>query len=63
MKKAYIQPTTEVLKLSLHGLLMASGVQSDKKDIGYGGVDEEGDHDPAARRRRDVWSEESEEEE
>ena len=38
----------------------AKSVTSDN-GIGYGGVDEEGDHDPAARRRRDVWDEEEEE--
>ena len=62
MKKAYLQRTTDVLKLSLHGLLMASGVQSDDKGIEYGGVDEEGDRDPASRRRRnDVWGDDEEE--
>ena len=61
MKKAYLQPATEVLKLSLHGLLMASGVQSDNKGIEYGGVDEEGTQDPAARRHRDAWDDDIEE--
>ncbi len=30
--------------------------------IDYGGVDEDGEKDPAARRRRNVWDEEEEEE-
>ena len=55
MKRTYLTPQTSVLALSLHGLLMASGVQNDNKGIGYGGVDEEGGKDPAARRRHDVW--------
>jgi len=41
---------------------VASG--GDVDDIGYGGVDEEGELDPASRRhRRDVWEDSEEEEE
>ena len=31
----------------------------DVDDINYGGVDEDGELDPASRRRRDVWEDES----
>lgn len=32
------------------------------EDITYGGVDEDGQKDPASRRRRDVWEDEELEE-
>ncbi|MCR4809312.1 MAG: hypothetical protein K5896_05585 [Prevotella sp.] len=57
MKKKYLQPWTVVIKLKHATMLCASkGVTSDK-GIGYGGVDEEGEKDPEARRRRNVWEE------
>lgn len=57
MKKKYLQPWTVVIKLKHATMLCASkGVTSDK-GIGYGGVDEEGEKNPEARRRRNVWEE------
>ena len=41
----------------------SEGVTSSDKDIDYGGVDEDGELDPASRRRRDVWEDEELEEE
>lgn len=61
MKKTYQQPETITLRVELPSLLEDSlGVTSDK-GIGYGGVDEEGERDPASRRT--LWDEEEEEEE
>ena len=40
----------------------SEGVTSNN-GIDYGGVDEDGELDPASRRRRDVWDDEEEEEE
>ena len=39
---------------------MICGLQgvTSEKDIGYGGVDEEGTKDPASRRYRNEWEEE-----
>lgn len=63
IKKTYQRPATQVLKISLQGLLLGSDVQSDN-GIGYGGVDGEGTKDPATRRRRNEWdSEETENDE
>lgn len=39
----------------------SQGVTSADVDIDYGGVDEQGDKDPSARRRQDVWEDEEEE--
>jgi len=63
IKKTYQRPATQVLKISLQGLLLGSSVQSDN-GIGYGGVDGEGTKAPAASRRRNEWdSEETENDE
>ena len=63
MKKTYIQPLTEVVRMSMVGMICGSqDVKSNKGyGIGYGGVDEDGEKDPASRRRRDVWDEGEEE--
>ena len=60
MKKTYLQPWAIAAETEYTTLICTSGVTTDN-GIGYGGVDEEGDHDPAARRRRVVWDEEEEE--
>lgn len=52
MKKTYIGPITEVIKLTAEEQIMA--VSSDK-GIGYGGVDEEGTYDPASRELDFLW--------
>ena len=59
MKKTYLKPLTEVVRIGTTMMVCASdGVTSPGKGIGYGGVDEKGEKDPASRRRRDVWDDE-----
>ena len=61
MKKTYFSPETTVVSMAMAQMVCQSGVTS--KGIGYGGVDEDGTKDPAARRRRrDAWDDEEEEE-
>ena len=60
MKKTYFTPLMKVLEVSTAWPLAVSGVESDK-DISYGGVDEDGSLEPAARRRPDVWDDGQEE--
>ena len=57
MKKTYLQPSVMVAYIGTATIVCASeGVTSSDKDIDYGGVDEDGDLDPASRKyRRDVW--------
>ena len=49
MKKHYISPDINVTLFTASGFLCGSGVHSDDKDIGYGGVDD-GTHTPGAPR-------------
>ena len=49
MKKTYIQPDIEILVEEPVEMLAISGVGNDDYGIGYGGVDENGSLDPAAR--------------
>ncbi len=67
-KKIYMSPMTSVLAVEYaSALAVASGVNGDKdgdapgSDIGYGGVDEEGNMNPSSRRK-DVWDDEEAEE-
>lgn len=51
MKKMYLTPVTEIANAQPTRLLAASGVTgqlNDNLEIGYGGVDEEGEKDPSA---------------
>ena len=59
MKKIYAYPQTVITDIEVREFLMASGVSDPERDIDYGGVDEEGDKDPASRRR-DIWKDEEE---
>ena len=59
MKKTYMAPVTEMIKMDITEQLLT--VSGGDKNIGYGGVDEDGEKDPASRRRRDVWDEGEEE--
>ena len=45
-KKEYMTPSMELIDMDALTLLAGSGVTSD--DIGYGGVDENGELDPSA---------------
>ena len=66
MKKNYMTPATEWLFVKSASLLTGSGVSGSGNgdapgsDIGYGGTDDEGNMDPAARRHNDVWEDEEE---
>lgn len=60
MKKTYEAPETSVLEIApVRPIAGSTDIQSDK-GIGYGGVDTEGSLDPSARRHRDVWYDEEE---
>lgn len=63
MKKLYITPATAVSTITAASLLTSAsqGVTSDGRNIGYGGVDNEGTQVPGTRRYRDIWDEEEEE--
>jgi len=60
-KKDYVRPCIMVEKMNAAELICVSqGVTSDV-GINYGGIDEEGEQDPAARRRyHDVWQDDEE---
>ena len=62
MKKNYIAPESKTMVMSMVSIVCQSGVFSEQ-GIGYGGVDEEGEMEPAARRRCNVWNDEEEEDE
>ena len=50
MKKVYFAPQTEILEYMTEEMIAASGVISeDPFDIGYGGIDIEGELDPESR--------------
>ena len=61
MKKIYAHPQTVITDMEAREFLMSSGVSDQERNIDYGGVDEEGQKDPASRRRR-KWDEEENEE-
>ena len=63
MKKRYMAPESLLVETELLTMVCTSGGvkgEGTGSDIGYGGVDDEGKKDPAARRY-DVWEEEDEE--
>lgn len=62
MKKTYLKPLTEVVRMGMTMMICTSESVTSNNGIDYGGVDEDGEKDPAARRRRNVWDEEEEEE-
>jgi hypothetical protein len=55
MKKRYMTPTIEVEDYSLENQLLV--VSAPGKGLGYGGVDTEGNLDPASREFDDLWDE------
>lgn len=63
MKKTYTRPLTTEVRLPALRLLGASDPIRSDKGIGYGGVDEEGEHEVDARRpgHRNVWDDDDEE--
>lgn len=58
MKKTYIKPSVEVDGMEAETFICASQGVTSTMGIGYGGVDEDGDKDPASRRYSGVWDEE-----
>lgn len=57
MKKEYMQPAIVMVQTKLAMMICGSQDITSDVGIGYGGVDEEGELDPAARRHN-VWDEE-----
>lgn len=64
MKKRYMAPESLLVETELLTMVCTSGGVKGKGtggDIGYGGVDDEGKKDPAARRY-DVWEDDDDDE-
>ena len=60
MKKKYLTPSAEMETMEIVMMLCASNsIQSSDGSITYGGVDEDGEKDPASRRQ-DIWNNEDE---
>ena len=58
MKKTYIEPSIEMEGMEGETIICVSqGVTSDN-GITYGGVDENGEKDPASRRSNGLWEDE-----
>ena len=57
MKKIYITPAMKAAAMEMENLMTDSGVVS-TQGIGYGGVDEDGTIEPAARGYNGLWDEE-----
>ena len=62
MKKVYMTPTLEVVRMMTMQVLAGSGVTGNN-GIGHGGIDHDGSHDPSAPHHRYNEDEEDEEEE
>ena len=62
MKKAYIIPTMEVVRMMTMQVLAGSGSVTGK-DIGYGGVDTSGNMNPSSPHYHGVDEEDEEDEE
>ena len=58
MKKTYIEPSIEMEGMEAEAFICGSQGVTSNNGITYGGVDEDGDIDPASRVNRDVWDEE-----
>lgn len=55
-RKRYLAPAIKTDEMDALLLQSASKAISDEqRGIGYGGVDVEGDKDPASRRQQDIW--------
>ena len=64
MKKTYIEPYMQMVFTATQSMIcLSNGGVTSGNGIGYGGVDEEGKEEPAARRHNDMWDDESEDEE
>ena len=59
MKKTYLKPSTEVVRIGTNTMICTSPGVKSNNGIDYGGIDEEGVKDPASRRHSyDVWDDE-----
>lgn len=58
MKKTYIEPSVEMDGMEAEIFICASQGVTSTVGIGYGGVDEDGDLDPASRRQNGLWEDE-----
>jgi hypothetical protein len=63
MKKTYMKPSAEVVRMGMTMMICTSEGVTSNNGIDYGGVDEDGEKDPAARRHRNVWDDEEDMEE
>ena len=57
MKKTYLQPLTEVVKMETVRMICVSGGITSGNGIGYGGVDDGGGLDPSSRGLDDLFDE------
>lgn len=62
MKKVYITPTLEVVRMMTMQVLAGSGITG-PQGTSYGGIDHNGTHDPSAPHHHYKEDEEDEEEE
>lgn len=63
MKRIYIQPSVTMAHIDTETIICQSQkIWSDlDENLGYGGVDEDGELTPSSRQRRTVWEDEEEE--
>ena len=59
-KKAYMQPTTNVVRLNSHAIMLTNSVNTNLEDLRGGNTS--GDQGAAWSRGKSVWDEEDEEE-
>ena len=58
MKRTYLQPSTEVAIMGAEEMICSSqDITSSNGEITYGGIDENGELDPASRRQYNAWEE------
>jgi hypothetical protein len=55
MKKTYMKPSITVESTETSTMICSSQRITSDNGINYGGVDVEGDKDPASRRQQDIW--------
>ena len=58
MKKTYIKPVIDIDGMEAEAFICASQGVTSNNGITYGGVDEDGDLDPASRRQNGLWEDE-----
>lgn len=59
MKKNYIAPSMEIAEIELQQMVAVSSQRVYTEfGINYGGIDEDGELDPASRRNNNLWDDE-----